>query len=981
MIFTIRLRLVFCLAIVLLLSFTSLGVSRSVASEGGKQDSKECLSSQAKMQGINALPYIQHFWDFENIVSVPELESGDQVTQALLDQLHRDFERVTFQDLDAQSNEQVLGAGSSSHWLRLCVSNNSLLNQRMVVAVSPAITAEVDYYPVKLGAQAFKTGNALPMTTRDRYSAVFHFGLALEAGETQQIYMRVKARTKAYLVASIWSEAEYFVEKDKSETLDGIFIGIFLGLILYTILLYFSVRQSASLLYIIWCLSILLLLASIDGRVLQYVFPMQPTIAYLVTVIFYPVSVIVSALFARNFIGLSRYARHDQFGLILLGVFVLALMTSYGLGYALYFKMCAIFALFVCVYFGIVCPLYTGFRHRESRGRFLLFAQAALVLCAIDRVLFAVGVTSEYYLPYTPKVGLVTGMVLLAYYMGLVSYSERNAAQKHALEQKLKTAQLKSLNDEKSSFFSNVSHELRTPLTLILGPLTQLLDQDDGRNKIALEGVITQSLSLQKLVDELLLLSKFDDHSASLRASRVSINSTVSDICSKFNVLAQSNDIDFSVTQSVTDFDAYLDLEKFQIILNNLLSNAFKFTPSQGVINVSINVCNDDQIGEQESDDLSSDKYFDVVVSDSGYGVEEHERELIFTRYFQSSTSVYAGSGVGTGIGLALAKELVELHAGQIQALPRDSLEYAAGSSFVVRLPLGSAHLRAGELVGATTERSEVTPNPIASEPFEPLDAKGTNEGSETIMVVDDNSDMRDYIQDLLSTSYNVVLANDGLDAESKISMASPDLIITDLMMPNKDGIELIKSLKKDHSFIKIPVIILSAKADIDTRLNGLLAPADDYLTKPFDSRELLIRVRNLLKKQKQFSAFYSSDKGDKRSAIGHLNSNTNAGKQANFIDRARDIVDQNMQDPAFGVNELASHLHISRATLRRKLLDDSEYTPSEFIRHCRLEKARRLVELGSISSIKQLASSVGFSQGSYFSRLYEKTFNTPLEI
>jgi len=880
---------------------------------------------------------MQHFEDVEGIIDAPKL-SGDArlVSKGLQESLYAALHNVGFQTIKESGKQKVLGAGSTNHWLRLCISNPDGIAQTLVLRVAPAITAEVDLYPSKLGERVFQTGNALAMNTRDRYSSVFDFNLELEAGESQIFYLRVMARTTAYLVASVWSESEYLVSKDRNETLDGIFIGVFLGLILYTVLLYFSVRGSASLLYISWCLSILTLLASIDGRVLQYLLPNHPNLAYTVTVVFYPVSLVVSALFARNFIGLNKYHSFDRIGIVMLVAFLFALGIAYQFGYTAYFRMCAVFALSVVIYFGLISPVYLGLFKGSRPSQFLLLAQAALIVCALDRSLFAIGVTGVYYIPYTPKVGLVLGMILLAYFMGLVSYSERNQARRKALQQELKSQQLRELNEEKSLFFANVSHEFRTPLTLILGPLSELLEKDNGANTALLKGAIAQSKSLQDLVDQLLMLSQFDNHKMSLHCAKLDINRAVAQTVSQFDGLAKNRNITLNVALSDLRFEAYIDREKIQLVLKNLLSNALKFTPSGGTIEVVVSA------RDIEGADASTDRYFEIIVNDSGYGLPREELEAIFDRFFQSSSSILAGSGSGTGIGLALVRELVELHAGRVYAQQRLQETEVIGTAFTIQLPFGSAHLTANEIVSDdyfVDGRADVLASHEEQVSQVEIAPKSAQNDKPNILVVDDNVDMRHYLRDLLQDEYQIRLAVDGRDAEKQIKLQAPELLITDLMMPRKDGIELVRSLRSESEFLKIPVIMLTAKSSINDRLEGLTASVDDYLAKPFDARELRIRIRNLLKKQAQFSAFYSN-----KTTQGRPSRDENG-----FIARAREEAEKHMRDPLFGVKELAECLHVSRATLRRRLQETSD----------------------------QLATEVGFSQGSYFSRLYQKTFNS----
>ena len=996
--------------------------------------SSRCLDVSVLAQSENLLPYMSHFWDAESVVNVPNVLDGHKLYSQLAS---FDFKQVLNPD-----NEYVLGLGTSNHWLSFCLSNFSADARELVLASSPAVIAEIDYYPQLDGVRSFQTGSDKPMATRDIHGPEFDFNISLAPQQTQHYYLRVKSRNTAYIIASVWHKPAYLVAKDKRETIDGVLAGILIGLILYTMLLYFSVRQSSSLLYILWSTSTLILLASIDGRVLQYLVPNLPAVAIYSTVLFYPITLILSALFARDFIQLNKYPRLDKIGVSFIGLSIVVLTISYVFGYSFYFKANALFAFFVVLYFGLLCPFYALIVKRSILARYLLIAQFPLIICVLDRSLFSIGVTAQHYIPYTAKVGLVAEMILLAYCIGLTIYSEKNEAQRLALEQlelsnELKsnynkeleteilenTAEIRSMNSDleqqakqllelnevKSKFFANISHEFRTPLTLIQGPLGQLLESGDHPNKEVINGAIRQSKDLQILIDQLLTLSKFDGQSLTLQAQKNNVSQVVERITSQFSSLVESKNIHLDFNASAPEIEAYIDLEKLQIMLNNLMSNAIKFTDSGGRISVRVSTRGDTYASTRER---STDEYVQIAVADTGHGIPSDELAYVFDRFFQSRSSAQAGSGVGTGIGLALVKELATLHAGEVsvQSVHDNSSsdnELVTGSVFTIKLPLGRAHLTASEVIELPTKPAPKKPTPErlnASEAstgaletnvlrsqaaLSSVSSKSTPEKSPselielqepetTILIVDDNDAMRAYIRSLLEPTYRVVEAFDGLQAEDKVKQHSPNLIVTDLMMPKRDGLSFVKSLKKDGEFSKIPVIMLTAKAGIDDRLKGLVAAVDDYLAKPFDARELKTRIENLLHKHAQLSAFYDVVPNSPKTV-----DTVNDAKQTldqtddDFIVKLRSIVNEQLKDPTFGVTQLAQLMHVSKATLHRRLSDSGKFTPSEYIRHCRLEKARQLSLAGDARSIRELAHEVGFNQAAYFARLYHKTFNT----
>ncbi len=977
-----------------------------------------CMPVVENMQGANLLYFGFHYQDNQN-----QFSASDLVYSKNFDAF---FERNNFNRMADLSGEYVLGESGVSHWLRFCLSNTTNIVQNLVLAAAPAVLAEIDFYPQKKGLKAFQTGNRKPFSSRDINSPQYHFNVQLQAGETQDFYLRVKSRSKAYIRASISSEPEYLIAKDGRESLDGLYVGVLLGLMLYTMLLYIWVRDPLSLLYMIWCSSIIVLFAAVDGRILQYVLPDNPERAYSFIIISYPLCVLVSAFFARQFIRLKEFPLLDKVGHAIIAVCVVVIAVAYPKGHVVYFKACAMSGFLVVVYFGVIAPFYGMVSRRSTHSKYLLMAQLPLVVCIIDRTLFTMAVSSEYVIPYTPKVGLGATMVLMALCNGLITYREKYQAQDIAIEQleisnslksnfnnelqvevEQKTTQIRKINAEleqqkqklikldevKSTFFANISHEFRTPITLIQGPLSDLLANERYPEKSSTPSVINsairQSKSLQAMVDQLLMLSKFDGDSLSLRASKINVSDAVNLITTQFYSFAESKKIKLSFQSEAPEVSAYIDIEKLQVMLNNLLSNAFKFTPASGRVVVDVSSAADRSMLEGER---STDEYVEIRVTDTGHGIPDDELDYVFDRFFQSRSSALNGSGIGTGIGLTLVKEFAMLHGGYVEVahrrrtvpISRDQNQgidqNKKGTVFCIRLPLGKAHLSDNEIIVngdiaplIGEESSQIGIEQSENQPkAEVISPKGDRP---TVLVVDDNDDMRAYICGHLLSDYRVIEAQDGVEAEAVANKQLPDLIITDLMMPKRDGLAFVESLKtsENNKLANTPVIMLTAKASLDDRLSGLLAAVDDYLTKPFDARELKLRVSNLLKKNAQFHAFYSAGEPI---AADNLKESIQSDKDQ-FIGKARSIVDQYLANPAFGVNELAEHLHVSRATLARRLSEKGNFTPSEFIRHCRLDKARQLSEQGSVRSVKELAGAVGFSQAGYFSRLYQKTFNT----
>jgi len=328
--------------------------------------SNQCIDVGQKTNNVNVVPYTQTYSNDAQTISLPKHDFSKQLSQSFVDQFNLQASKLSFTNVSERGRQLVLGAGLMDHWVRFCLQNRSDTSIGIVLSFAPAIIAEIDFYSLSAGQFAYQTGNARPMSTRDIHSAEFSFNVQMPGNSEREFYLRVKARTNAFLEASVSSQKNYTINKDKAESLDGLFVGIFFGLMLYTVLLYVSVRQSSSLFYIASCMALLILFLSIDGRVLQYLLPDDPKIAYFFTVMAYPTSIFASAFFVREFVQLNSYPKIDKIGLIMIGGFAVALIACYQFGYALYFKACALFALIVSIFFGLLSPVY-GYFFRGSR--------------------------------------------------------------------------------------------------------------------------------------------------------------------------------------------------------------------------------------------------------------------------------------------------------------------------------------------------------------------------------------------------------------------------------------------------------------------------------------------------------------------------------------------------------------------------------------------------------------------------------------
>jgi signal transduction histidine kinase/ligand-binding sensor domain-containing protein/DNA-binding response OmpR family regulator len=554
-----------------------------------------------------------------------------------------------------------------------------------------------------------------------------------------------------------------------------------------------------------------------------------------------------------------------------------------------------------------------------------------------------------------------TGLYLI--YRYLISRERlRNQLQIKQLE----SEKLQEVDQMKTRFFTNISHEFRTPLTLILGPLQQLIAQpaaDPESNRKVYTLMQRQAQRLLQLINQLLDISKLEAGRVRLEAVELDLVKYLRAITYSFISLAESRQISLSFFSSQESLRAYFDKDKLEKMISNLLSNAFKFTPEGGEINVQLEIVDGGAVA--------------ITVQDSGIGIPANRLNRIFDRFYQVDGS-HTREQEGTGIGLALTKELVLLHRGTISV----ESELGKGTRFNLRFPLGSSHLGEDEIIKVSESENEglevqVKPSVALVEDGSPVLPETDGQAYShlpLILVVEDNADVRGYIREHFDFKYRVIEARDGQAGLDRAIEQVPDLIISDLMMPKMDGIELCRRLKTDERTSHIPVILLTARATGESKVEGLETGADDYLTKPFNPQELQVRVKNLIEqRQKLRERFGREVKLQPRDVAI-----TSADEK--FLNRAVEIVEKEMDNADFSVEDFESAMSLSKMQLYRKLKGLTNQSPNEFIRTLRLKKAAMLLDKRS-GNIAEITYEVGFNNLSYFSKCFKDLYGvTPSE-
>lgn len=519
--------------------------------------------------------------------------------------------------------------------------------------------------------------------------------------------------------------------------------------------------------------------------------------------------------------------------------------------------------------------------------------------------------------------------------------------------QKLEKEQQEELHEVKLRFFTNITHEFRTPLTLIMGPLRELLNNeqinDDKKQKLSM--IERNAQRLLNLVNQILTFRKLATDHEPIHPKQTEIVHFSHEIYLLFAESARLKNIEFNFRHSKDEIYVWVDQDKIEKVLFNLLSNAFKFTPSKGKISFEID---------------QNKKYTIISINDNGAGISEELHDQVFKRFYEKSYPQNS-SIKGSGIGLAISKQLIELHHGHIEL---ESSE-GQGAYFKVFIPNGKEHFNSNVFQENYKENIvQETLNQQLVMEFQPLKvqekSKNEKENSqqELLLIIEDNEEVNDYIQHIFYNDFKIITAKNGIEGLKKVKKYMPSLIISDVMMPEMDGIEMCKTLKTDLEICHIPVILLTARTASIFKIEGLKIGADDYITKPFNPEELKLRVRNIIKSRKEsrkkFAKVMTFD--PKLIEITSIDED--------FLNRAMEIVETNIQNSDFNTEQFASDLAVSRALLFTKIRALTEQTPNNFIKSIRLKQASQLIKQEKLT-ISEVAYKVGFNDPKYFRKCF----------
>jgi signal transduction histidine kinase/ligand-binding sensor domain-containing protein/DNA-binding response OmpR family regulator len=512
------------------------------------------------------------------------------------------------------------------------------------------------------------------------------------------------------------------------------------------------------------------------------------------------------------------------------------------------------------------------------------------------------------------------------------------------LQERRESQRMHELDMMKIRFFTNVSHEFRTPLTLILTPIEKLLKQPDDEEKKKQYLLIQRNAKrLLNLVNQLLDFRKMEVQEIRFNPSEGDIVKFVRELVYSFSDISEKKNIRFSFSSTIPHLETLFDQDKIEKIIFNLLSNAFKFTSEYGSVGVALNIRKEEQA-----------QMLEIKVTDSGIGIPSSKHEKIFERFFQNDlpdTVVNQGSG----IGLSITREFVKIHGGSITV----ESEPGKGSCFTVLIPLMEIpHVQITELL-----QDIANPEPEHEHLTSDLDPK-----KPSLLLVEDNEDFRFYLKDNLRQDYSIIEASNGKQALQKALSFVPDLIVSDVMMPEMNGIEFCREVKSNPHTSHIPVILLTARTSEEQKMEGFETGANDYITKPFNFEILQSRIKNLIAQRELFQKVFQKHFDVKATDIQITS------LDEKLIQNAIKVVEDNIANADFSVEELSRELAMSRVHLYKKLLSLTGKSPIEFIRTIRLQRAAQLLEKSQLT-VAEVAYQVGFNNPKYFTKYFKDEF------
>ncbi len=752
----------------------------------------------------------------------------------------------------------------------------------------------------------------------------------------------------------------------ESKIWSTLFVGFLAMMLIYNLLNFIFIKDSSYLYYSGYLFMVLTYTSYISDDLKDwigdFVFVKNPN--YLS---FFKISLYVGLMsylsFIRSFLDLEhllpKWDRYFRFliwlGLPLIFVFVF-LAIRYNFNYLIDDRITVVYILLVSI--SAMIFIYPLWKTKDKKG---IFITTGIAILSLGFILTLHSRMTQ--IPFTVSyLKMGTLLEILIFSMGLAYRNRQQIVDKQLSDFALRESQLlqaqdhleaerlKELNEFKSSFFTNVSHEFRTPLTVILGMTDRLSSSENDASKSHQLALIKRSgENLLHLINQILDLAKLESKTLKFNYIQGDIISYLRYITESLHSLANAQNLMLRVESEEVVIVMDYDPERMLQIVYNLLSNAINFTPSGGQIVL--------RVGTQDS-------RLHISVTDSGVGIPEAELPYLFDRFYQAKNQHHSKTG-GTGVGLSLVAQLINVMEGTISV----ESKLGHGSTFHVNLPITNNGVF--EEIGTRKTLSNLALSSIKQIPTQDIYSITNDLNHPHVLVIEDNADVVEYLKACLQDNYVLDYAYNGSAGVEKATVNIPDLIICDVMMPEKDGFEVVEILKNDERTSHIPMILLTAKADLSSRIKGLKEGADAYLSKPFNQEELLVTVSNLLSTRKKLQEKYQQKIFNKELPPANVES---INLEDIFLKNVMAVIEDNYSKDDFGLPQLCQKVGMSRSQLFRKMKALTDIAPSDLIRKHRLNKAKSLLVSGD-ANVSEAAWNVGFKDPSYFSKLYQEEF------
>lgn len=851
---------------------------------------------------------------------------------------------------------------SNAVWIRFRLKNQSSDQNSWILEYDYSKqNIKLEFY-IPTGDKSFQMKRAypgMPASESDFRHRNHVFQFPLDIGQEQTFYIKATVRSDLYLVLKIWQSSVFRKTVNGEQFFFGLFIGIVLIMALYNLFLFFSFRDLSYIYYILFILSISILQLN-NHRILSEWVAAIARYDTDITVFMKLFTFIFFLMFAKSFLSIRKYLpRLNSIFSILITLVVLTGILSLPINI---FKtanslLMAISGILSLVAAGVVI------KKGNRTGIYFISATASLILFGM---LVMVPAESYYvkeinfFVPYFIDIGCLLMIVLFSF--GL-SY-RINVLRK----EKEHNLHLKEKESMKSRFLTNMSHEFRTPLTLINAPLTDMIMEcENPDRKRTYNLMLRNSNRLLGMVNQLLDLSKLENSSMKANLEKTDLVILIKGIAEGFRYLTEKHKLQLTVKADSPEIQIYLDTGKFDRICMNLLMNAIKFTPEDGEISIRCSIN-----GSGKKQQTFPQGYAEISFSNTGTEIPSFHKEHIFDLFYQAEKRLNQNYS-GFGLGLPLVKKLVLLHCGIIDVTSGEN--GTPYTTFTIRLPLGKEHFETADTAGEKSDPHQKTNNEHndladKEEMLEriPIELKQQETEKETILIIEDDPDLRAYMQERLSKNFNVLLAPDGEQGIEKANKEMPDIIISDIMMPGIDGYDVVKKLKSNIETSHIPIILLTAKTSEESIIKGLEIEADAYITKPFSMNILEAHIINKINTRRQLQ-----DKLRTQFSIV-LPEENYASIDRDFMESLNNTVELNISDPQLNIQMLTENLFLSKATLNRKIRALSGLPTNEYIKLYRLQKAAQLLQ-AKAGNVTEICFKTGFSSAAYFSKCFKETF------